>query len=250
MSFGMLVNPGRLMNPRKRSASGFSPPASSNLKGWYKAGELMYSDAGTTLCVNNDPIRQWNDQSGNNNHMVQATLANRPTYKTNVKNGYPSSRGDGIDDFLNCGATANPCTIIAVTKDFNDAFPPRLYGQGQQYSIFADGATQNAWGIYNVVAGLSYLTGVDPTVVWAILGVPMDTGSLQQGRANGADRGGTYKMLVTPTSTVGIHNNGNTSAPLECGWNDIVEFAWYNTCLSTAQIQEWETYLNAKFAVY
>lgn len=203
-----------------------------------------------TLAANNDPISQWRDQSGNNNHLIQPTLANRPTYKTNIKNGYPASRGDGVDDYLNCGASFTESTVIAVVRDYNDTFPPRFFGQGQVWSCFMDGATNNCPGVYQTTSSITYLTGVDTTTTWSLMIIPMSASNNYQARINGANRGSTILMAGAPTSQFGIHNNGNTGAPLECGNNDFLEVAVYNSIISGAQMQEWEAYLNAKFAVY
>ncbi|ANW96953.1 hypothetical protein AXE80_11990 [Wenyingzhuangia fucanilytica] len=40
-------------------------------------------------------VSQWNDQSGNNNNVVQATSADQPSYQTSVINGLPVVRFDG-----------------------------------------------------------------------------------------------------------------------------------------------------------
>ncbi len=49
-----------------------------NCVGWYQAGVGLFSDAGTTPANQGDGVYQWSDQSGNNNHLLQTTAANRP----------------------------------------------------------------------------------------------------------------------------------------------------------------------------
>src|SRR4051794_1826732 len=88
----------------KGSAAAFSPTDVSGLKLWLKADAGAYSDSGTTLCANNDTVKQWNDQSGNSNNVTQVTSGKRPTYKTGIQNGQPVLRFDGVDDFLQMGA--------------------------------------------------------------------------------------------------------------------------------------------------
>ncbi len=69
-----------------------------NLVGWYKPTN-MYSDNGTTPAVNNGGIQQWNDVSGNGNHINQTVAANKPTFHvadaSNNFNNYGTS--DGLD---------------------------------------------------------------------------------------------------------------------------------------------------------
>lgn len=60
---------------------------SSNIKMWYMGDRDAFSDAGTTPVANGGTVRQWNDQSGNNNHATQATAGNRPIYRTAQTNG-------------------------------------------------------------------------------------------------------------------------------------------------------------------
>jgi hypothetical protein len=54
----------------------------ANLVAWYKADAGVYHDAGVTLATNGQTVWQWNDQSGNGYHLVQATSAKRPTLTT------------------------------------------------------------------------------------------------------------------------------------------------------------------------
>lgn len=73
------------------AGSGWTPAAlGSALKAWYKADAGVYVDAGVTPATDGQTVRQWNDQSGNGYHMVQATAGNRPTYDTTGFNGLPA----------------------------------------------------------------------------------------------------------------------------------------------------------------
>lgn len=70
--------------------SGLTDPSTlSGLKLWLKADAGVYKDAGVTLAADTDTVQQWNDQSGNSNHVSQATSGKRPTYRTGLKNGLP-----------------------------------------------------------------------------------------------------------------------------------------------------------------
>lgn len=74
---------------------------------WYKADANVYSDTGLTLAVNNDPVRQWNDQVGVE-HLSQSTLGYRPIYVTGSQNSLPGVDFDGVDDLLVAAATTFP----------------------------------------------------------------------------------------------------------------------------------------------
>lgn len=64
-------------------------------------------------------IQTWNDGSGQGNDLTQATSGKRPLYKTNIVNGLPVVRFDGIDDFLAIAFAASiapPFTLVIVAK--------------------------------------------------------------------------------------------------------------------------------------
>ncbi len=65
----------------------------TNLKLWLEADTLVAN-------VDGDAIQTWPDISGSNNDFTQATLANRPLFKTNIINGRPALLFDGINDVL------------------------------------------------------------------------------------------------------------------------------------------------------
>lgn len=69
------------------SYGSWTPADLPNLLAWYKADAGVYSDAGTTPAVNDDPVQQWNDQSGHGYHLKQATSGNRPVFKSAGFNG-------------------------------------------------------------------------------------------------------------------------------------------------------------------
>jgi hypothetical protein len=47
----------------------------------------VFSDAGVTPAVDGAAVQQWNDQSGNGYHLIQATAGNRPTFQNAGLNG-------------------------------------------------------------------------------------------------------------------------------------------------------------------
>ena len=79
--------------------SQFSPRDVSNLILWLDASAI-------TGLNNNDPVATWSDRSGNGNDATQATATNRPLYKTNIVNGKPVVRFDGVDNYLTFGDLA------------------------------------------------------------------------------------------------------------------------------------------------
>ena len=116
-----------------------------NLTLWLDASDetTLYTDAGTTaVTTDGDSVYQWNDKSGNGNHLLQATAANRPTYQTLEQGGIFDDdnvlsivRFDGTNDVLQKAAVdysslygANTIHGFAVVKqDSTSTINPLLY---------------------------------------------------------------------------------------------------------------------------
>src|SRR5262245_24034851 len=84
----------------------FSPSDIPNLVFHYEADAGACTDAsGTVAAVDNDPVQSW-VSAPDGALVTQATLANRPTFKTNVLNGLPVLRFDGGDTLSRGGLAA------------------------------------------------------------------------------------------------------------------------------------------------
>lgn len=95
------------------------PSLLSVMKLWLKADGSLYQDSARTTPVtaNDDPVGSWTDESGNGNHVSQATAANKPLFKTGIVNGKPTVRFDGTNDFMTRtfgAALTQPNTIFVV----------------------------------------------------------------------------------------------------------------------------------------
>lgn len=82
---------------------------SSNLQLWLKA------DAGTSTTTNGSSLSQWDDQSGNSKHALQATVNNQPIYTQIGNNFNPTIDFDGVGsgngDFLTAPSIFGTSTI-------------------------------------------------------------------------------------------------------------------------------------------
>src|SRR5262245_19031906 len=97
-------------NRSKGAGIGFSPSVLPGLKAWYDATTIAGLSDGSA-------VAQWNDISGNANHLTQATGSKQPLYKTGIVKGLPIVRFDGVDDFLRgtFGSTvAQTLTIVSI----------------------------------------------------------------------------------------------------------------------------------------
>lgn len=98
----------------RTSRGGGAPPAWSPtdlgaaLLAWYPEAELAAIGDG-------NPIAQWDDNSGNDRHVVQATGINQPV--VSVQNGIAYALFDGAGDYLRVaswGDVAQPFTVAGV----------------------------------------------------------------------------------------------------------------------------------------
>lgn len=87
--------------PLTGSGAAFADPVA-----WFKGD-------GIVGLADTNPVASWNDVSGNGNHAVQAVGADQPLYRTNIVNGLPVVRFDGVSDFLQSpySASNNPDTV-------------------------------------------------------------------------------------------------------------------------------------------
>jgi hypothetical protein len=89
---------------------GDSPPITTDLMVYYNPDVEVYSDAGTTLAVDGDNIRQFNDQSGNSNTLNQTTASAQPIYNT-TQFGNGNAAIESINDGL----------LVTNTLDFENS---------------------------------------------------------------------------------------------------------------------------------
>ena len=71
----------------------FDPKTVTGLLYWFDAGQISGVTTDGTL------VTDWTDSSGNNRTAV-APVASRPTFKTNIKNGKPCVRFNGVDNYF------------------------------------------------------------------------------------------------------------------------------------------------------
>lgn len=125
----------------------FAPLAVSGCKLWLDASQI-------TGKADGEAVSQWNDLSGNANHLLQATSTRQPLYKTGIKNSLPVVRFDGEDDWMatNAFTLDMPVTIFSV---FQFLTLKGGYGFGSVY----DGLTNNTANLVQSATTLSEYTG-------------------------------------------------------------------------------------------
>ena len=106
-------------------AGSMAAPQTNGLSLWFNAESLA-----ATL-ADGAAVAAWTDDSGNGRHALQATVANRPVFQTNVLNGLPVVRFDGTSGVLGYdGAflTNTDYTIFFVEARGSSKAPNHLFG--------------------------------------------------------------------------------------------------------------------------
>lgn len=243
------LNHVRYLSRTQSAAARFNPRSISRLNLWLKADAIpgLASDAGVAF---------WADQSGANNHALQATAAAQPLYVPGVMGGHPVVRGDGTDDFLTvtnhdsltAGLGGYSIYAVLATRSNLSASEFVLEKAGASvdgYEIFLD-SSEVAHSRVGAIEPVSPpLTVGRPTV----LGVSMERTSNSRYSLNGS--------VATMSIAAESARNLNNGSPLflfkrNAGnfWDgDLAELLLYTKSLTTPECKQVEQYLGAKYAI-
>ncbi|AFM11637.1 hypothetical protein [Turneriella parva] len=217
----------------------------SSLRLWLRADSLALGDGAD--------IANWNDESGTANHMGQATLGQRPIYRTNRVNGMPvasftdaaNSTMSGPDTNINDQSNGSLFIVIAVTADTSLRNILTLHGpQGRAFDLTNGPPTsfiqgRNGAG-YNFTSALDF--GLNNFI--AIGSVQVAAISVNE-IWNGDEKtssGLTYATYDTngSGSNANYVSNGNLEA-------DIAEILYFDAALSQTEQDKVFCYLNTKY---
>lgn len=106
-----------------------------SLAPYYASGIKMHWDAALGVTSSASRVSQWDDQTGNGNHMTQATGVNRPLLVTGATpSGRPVIQLDDAARFMqkNGGSTtqANAVSTVFMVVKVPNATAPRIYYHG------------------------------------------------------------------------------------------------------------------------
>lgn len=229
------------------STAQFSPSDISGLKLWLR------SDLGITL--NGSTVSAWADQSGNSNHVSQATAANQPTYVTNQLNGQPILDFDGTNDVLTgtFGAALTGVknwTLIAVMKAdvvTGVRIPVSLGGNAAGYEFTINAASSAKREI--TCKGAAVVTDGNATTSYEVWTGTRDNG----GTPNLVLRiNGTSQTLSAPTTGVStLAASAAIGANYTAGFFDgkIAEILVYNQDISGASLNQVHSYLGTRYGI-
>jgi hypothetical protein len=244
------------LNPY-RFVSSFDPASLSPVL-WLAADGVLYQDsARTTLATSDgDPVGSWSDKSGANAHAAQATSAKRPLYKTNIINGKPVLRPDGVDDAmaaaLASAVSSGACTIylvVSVTATGNglmsvaDVFGGDDYS-GSNFAISKTSGTEVKI-TYNVADrnAVTWAAGT-PLIVTALMdGSPNIYKNGTEGTAGAAFAGAAGKDDIALFARMYSSNYQNYGA------HDIAEVLIYGAAHDATQRGNVHAYLGAKYGI-
>lgn len=219
---------------------------------------LLYSETGTyqtsggsAATADNDPVGEWQDQSGLAHHPGQATAGLRPLLKLTQVNGYPSVRFDGTDDYLKATwAFSKPMTIFIVVNSISWTNNDHMVGggSGDVNNIFQGAAGSNV-RYYSGETG-SGAPQVSPTNgVWCILCAKAEadgTGESKQLRLN-AGAASTQTGVASGVNGITLGAHPNPSNYADCEFAAVVMYASF---LSTGDETLVRDFLNAKYAIF
>lgn len=216
----------------------FDPLSVSGCKLWLKA------DAGITKDGSN-LVSQWDDQSGQANHVTQATGTNQPLWVDAAYASKPTIRFDGVDNFLSkasfSGGELTPTSFIFIVSTFPNAVSEFLWSSADDTKrnyMFRSGSN------YSIYSGTPITGGAVST-------------SLQQltakydGTTGYIRRDGT-ELVSGATGTQNMNGVAlAVSSNLTEGFGDvdICEMLIYNASLSDADRNTIESYLVGRWGL-
>lgn len=240
-------------------ALGFLPTDISNLQLWLDADDIstLFTDSAGTIPVTSDGdvVGKWDDKSGNGNHVIQATTAKKPLYKTSIQNSLPIVRTDGVDDVLEDTTFPDFDDIISVfvavtVQDKINSHIVRLNtdAQAQIVGLFVDSTTpfffRAAAGGGNV--DITEAVSEPFTVIASyVFSTSSAEGFFDQVSVGSAANPGTFNSAIGRLAVGASNSSGDLGLQ-----GDLMEIIVYNATLSSADRILVENYLNNKLAIF
>lgn len=235
-------------------------PADSNLILHLMGDAGVATDAGgsTPATASGDVVARWADQSGNGNHVTQATLAERPTYQLHRINGLPVVRFRDDTGVISWLRTAGSVAHGIGTGDFWMAavFEARapmpginpIFGVGSYNPSFSVSTHAAIWfGPFPVVDNFATTIVRDRFYLIEIgrVGGVVQAWMSSRGEAPTRDANTFAPSSPTPIADaifyVGSDNIGDYMA------GDIAELMFYRSSLSAPARAAVELYLRTKY---
>jgi hypothetical protein len=230
-------------------------PIQTNLIFWYDANDL----ASFTL-VGSD-VSQWNDRSGNGNHLQQTTSGFRPQ-RTGTLNGRSTVNFDGTDNYMNSVGNVllpgDQSFYIVVEPDTNSTLI--IFEHSANWNSFSgqiflvNSSTQWQSGIRRAAGTADAKNFTTRTAGAHLISVVMDGthaghSAWQDGAAlTGATASSQNDNEGTGTANTGLYVGSRNGASLFFD-GKIAEFIMYDATHNTTDRQTIETYLLDKWGL-
>ena len=237
----------------------FTPASIANLTAWY--GDYVNGGTLRTTLNNGANVNQWDDSSGNGFHL--ANKISQPTY-TSAGN----SVNIGVGDALWCSrpvlSGASVCTIFMAYK-YNDGTQHGyimgfgIASGGGAFDIANLNATNGTFNLTNESVSKGALTQTLNTGQKAVFSLNMpnantNTAVLRKNASAKTLSGTDFTLNITSSGKfiIGgyIDSGGNATVYSSTKDFNAYEFIIYNRSLTTAEVSQVETYLNAKYTIY
>jgi hypothetical protein len=219
---------------------------------WFQAESLALNDG--------DAVASWTDLSGNANHAVQATEANKPLYKASVLNGKAVLRFDGSNDTLK--TAAGIIAMNAAKSLFAVYRNAELTAANAVRPVVGEGDTEATNNWFYIIDTFGTTLGRSPglefygsTLNSNIIAGPGSWKIAAGSYAGGAS--GVARLFCGPNMTAGTYSGTGNSDGLRIAYapggyilaGDIAEIIYYNTQLSVSDILKVIRYLKAQYEI-
>lgn len=227
-----------LWNRRNRRSLASDTPASiADLFLWYDAADTA------TITESGGNVSQWDDKSGNDNHLVQATAAAQPLTGDDTLNGrnvlsfvtnnfMDTSSNVTLDSSFTCFIVVNNVDVSGVGNE--DLFRIGISGA----VTYVNAVSSNQWAMFNgAVLQSTYDATNDSGIITSIYNSTSSTlrhtGVVVASGDSGAD---------STTGILTICNKKNYNG-------DLAEVLFYDRVLTSDEVDRVESYLMSKWGL-
>lgn len=222
-----------------------TPPTTNDLLLWLVAEDLALA--------NNDPVSSWVDRSANAWDMTQGNPAERPIFKTNRINGYPTVASDGDSDKLIyfggpiTSTNDNWCMWGVFNRNRATSGPGIVFASGSNsgYTLAMNTASSGDQGaLYGAVAWF-HGTSASTSGVFEAWIMARRSGTMKLWIG-----GGTHKLSTgTAPNSASTGPQLFTDSGLTTSDGETPECGIYERALTDAEIDELGTYMTDKYAL-
>lgn len=253
------------------ATSGFSPRTLSGLQIWLDASDLstvFQSEGGSYASADGDPVGYWMDKSGNAWHASQASGTNKAAFRTNVQNGRPIIRFDGVNDYLDTAGpettTANLHAFVIVKSLANAAYAKvfrwagTLSNNGGYSAVFYDGGVNFDVRASNgqELSGGVFRATTDITTAFNGYEFTFDstpkTGEIfKSGVSLGTSTNASINTLLATSRFMRIGQGGLLASPAGTYWGgDLAELVVYDSIKTGDELTAIRNYFTTKWGAY